>query len=207
MYLLKLAERTREHQSSNRIPQSGRTMRIQLSALIALGDVHARQVADTGDLYEVGRLDEGDACDGAVGNQPRAVAVLHAPGDLDLLRVTNLGVLAGRRGREEAEVVYGVDCNKKLYMLGSASTGIGQDAKRTVRVLAVGRLVGGGSAFVGSVLALLAVGGRVGRQVRRCRPELVNRVIVLKLKRYQCSAERGRRIPRTGRPGQSSWRA
>ena len=114
VYLLELPERFREHQSSNRVPHSGRAVRVQFTTLVAFGDVHARQVADAGDLDEVRGLDEGDAVDRAVRDEARAVAVLQAPRDFDLLGVADLGALAGIGGREEAEVIEGIDCDEAV---------------------------------------------------------------------------------------------
>lgn len=86
------------------------TMRIELAACIPIGDVQRREVSDARDLHVIGCLHEMRASDRAVGNEARPVARLDAPRDLDALRLPDRGVCAGLGGREDAEVVYRVDC-------------------------------------------------------------------------------------------------
>lgn len=88
--LLQLSERRGEHQSADGITETSSPMRVQLAAFIALGDVHARQIADAGDLHEIRGLDEGGAVDTAIGDETRAVTILHTPRDFDLLGVTDV---------------------------------------------------------------------------------------------------------------------
>lgn len=85
-------------------------MGVKLATLVALGDVDAREVADTSDLDVVGCLDEVRAGDGPLWHDTRSVAGLDAPGDLDALGVTDDRIRAWLRRRKDAEVVYRVDC-------------------------------------------------------------------------------------------------
>ena len=113
-----------------------RTVRVELAARVALGDVDLRQVADAGDLDVVRGLDEVRARDRAVGDEARAVAGLDAPRDLDALRVSDDGVGAGARRRENAEVVERGDCfavisgaqrgARKLEVLGQTRATMGR---------------------------------------------------------------------------------
>ena len=84
-------------------------MRVKFAAGVPSRDVQEGEVPDSRDLHVIGGLHEVRAADSAVGDQPRAVARLDAPGHLDPLGVADGRVRARLRGSEDAEVVYGVD--------------------------------------------------------------------------------------------------
>ena len=74
-------------------------MGIELSTLVAGGDVDVGEVTVTLDLPVKGGLDKVDGGEGAVGDDTSVVTCLGAPGDFVSLRVTDL--LAGGGGTEE----------------------------------------------------------------------------------------------------------
>ena len=95
-----------------------RAVRVELATLVTLRDVQQRQVTHSSDLNIVGCLNEMGTRDRTIGNEARAVARLDAPGDLDALRVADDGTGPWGRGREQAEVVERVHCER---MSGSQS--------------------------------------------------------------------------------------
>lgn len=88
MHLLQLTEGTREHQSSNGVSVSIRTVRVQLASRVSRGDVELGQIADAIDLYVVGCLDKVRASDSAVRDQAGPIAVLDTPRNFDAFGVT-----------------------------------------------------------------------------------------------------------------------
>lgn len=77
--LLQGAERGREHEATDRVPVPVRAVRVELTALVAGGDVQLREVADAGDLHELARLQELHSLDRAVGDETRACTIPEAP--------------------------------------------------------------------------------------------------------------------------------
>lgn len=139
-------------------------MRVEFAACIALGNVQEGQVTHAGDLDVVWRLDKVCTCDGAVGDETRAVTRLDTPGHLDALSVANDRSRAWLWGREQTEVVYGIDWRGKCE---SVAEQIKTRGTRTEGVLTRRCLVGPRPAPVRARLSLLAGVGRVRRQVRR----------------------------------------
>lgn len=139
-------------------------MRVKFTARIALWNVQEGQVTHAGDLDVVWRLDKVGTCDGAVGDETRAVTRLDTPGHLDALSVADDRSRAWLWGREQTEVVYGIDWRGKC---GSVAERVKTRGTRTEGVLTRRCLVGPRPAPVRARLSLFAGVGRVRRQVRR----------------------------------------
>lgn len=143
---------------------SVRAMRVKFTARIALGNVQEGQVAYACDLNVVWRLDEMCTCNGAVGNETRAVTRLDTPGHLDALGVADGRFRAWLWGSKQAEVVYGIDWWGKCELVTERFKTRGT---HTESVLTRRCLVGPRPAPVRARLSLLRGIGGIGRQVRR----------------------------------------
>lgn len=86
------------------------TMRVQLSASVALGNIELGQVADTSDLNVIRGLYEVRALDGSIRNEAGAVTALETPRDFDALGLTNRGLRTGLGRSEQTKVIDRVDC-------------------------------------------------------------------------------------------------
>jgi len=136
--LLVSTERVSEDQSSNGVTVTVSTVRIEFTALVALGNVHRSEVTNTSNLDVINGFDEMHAFKRAIGDRARSAAGLGAPRDLVLLGVAD-SVSSGARRSPEAEIVIIVDPGG----------------------LALGRLRRGGTALVRTGLSLLGGRGEV----------------------------------------------
>lgn len=82
------------------VTETGRTVGVELAALVAILDVQAGKVTVALNLDVKGRLDEMRRGDGAVGDDTRVVSRLKAPRDLELLGFADDRV--GLRRRKDA---------------------------------------------------------------------------------------------------------
>jgi len=142
------AEGVSVNETTSRITAAVSTTVIELTSSIALLDVQLGEIANTSDLNVARSLDEVNTLECAVGDGTSTTAGLGAPSDSLVLRVADGAV--GVRRCPEAEVL------GRVHPCG----------------LAVGSLAGGGSAGVGSVLAALGGGRKLGGEVTDI-PDLV----------------------------------
>jgi len=76
-----IPERVSKHQSTNGVTVTIRTMRIEFTTRIALGDVNLRKVSLTSDLNVIRRLDEMHALQRPIRDRPRSPTRFSAPRD------------------------------------------------------------------------------------------------------------------------------
>ena len=113
-------------------------MRVELAALVALPDIHPREVPYARHLHVLERLHNVRARDRAARDDARAAPGLCSPRDLDVLRVPFRGARAQLRGAKmhhfQIEVAsYG---ERVLDKEGRTLLGYGETTRRTVGVLA-----------------------------------------------------------------------
>jgi len=138
-------------QSTNGIPISVSSMRVEFTSSIALADVNLSEITNAGNLYIIRRLHKVNTFEGSVGNSAGATTRLSAPRNLFAFCVTDC---ANTRGCPQAKIVDVVDPSRLALR---ALTGSGTTVICTR--LAVLRLVGRTCSRVSDVPNLIWIFG------------------------------------------------